>query len=131
MSTTKSHPSDERLVIIEQCATQLDERGDTVLADQVRVLAQTIARDTVSVSEAASLAGVSHQTIKNWIGRGIVRSMQVRKGAHHRVDRESLMYTIQRRAEVDAARAAFQSPEAAVEFISGLDEATLDRLGGL
>ncbi len=131
VSTTKPHPNDERLVIIEQCATQLDKRGDAELAEQVRVLANTIARDTVSVSEAASLARVSHQTIKNWIGRGIVRSMQPRKGAHHRVDRESLMHTIQRRADINEARAAFRSPETAVEHLSGLDKATLDRLGGL
>lgn len=131
MSITTPHDSDERLVIIEQCASQLDEHGDAQLAEQVRVLARAIARDTVSVSEAAKLAGVSHQTIKNWIGRGVVLSMQPRKGAHHRVDRASLMHTIQRRADVNAARKAFTSPERSVEYLAGLDQATLDRLGGV
>jgi hypothetical protein len=131
MPATKRKPADETLVTVESISEQLAEGGRTDLAEQWRVFASTIERDTVSTTEAAKLAGVSHQTIKNWIGRGILVATQAAPNSPHRIDRASLAHTIERRTAVSAARAAFATPEAAVEFLSGLDKETIERLGGM
>lgn len=117
--------------ILRDCATDLSENGFTELAEQVEVLGRSAARTWVGVADAAKLAGVSEQTIKHWIMRGVIVSRQAGKGTRHQIDRASVISTIERRAEIDRARIAFADPTRAAAYVSGLDPETIERLGGV
>lgn len=129
MTTIAAKPTAQE--ILEDCAARLEATGEHSLSTSVQILSSTASNDVVSVSEAAAIARVSHQTIKNWIARGLVLSTQPSKGRRHQIDRDSLLRVIDRRRGIDAAKRAFETRETAVEFISGLDAATLKRLGGV
>ena len=119
-----THDTDRVFEIVGECADSLTELGNAELAMQIITIAKISERDWLTTKEAAALAKVSHQTVKNWILRGIVLSNQAGTGAHHRIDKQSLLQTMQRRAQARDAQAAFSTGKAsdAVAFISGFDK---------
>ena len=132
MATKQSNnQKSQSFSIINAAIKDLTQIGDHETARNMSAFVATLGKETLSVTEAANLAQVSTATIKNWIARGIVESLQIGKGKRHRVSRQSLLHTIERRADIDKAKQAFVSSQSMVEYVSGLDKATLDRLGGV
>ena len=117
--------------MIDACAVDLAASGHESLAAQVKALGASAGRDWLTVVEAAELANVTQVTIDDWVGRGVLVSRQETLGGCLQINRASVVHAINRRARIDQARAEIGDQESAIARMSGLDEATIERLGGV
>lgn len=74
---------------------------------------------TISIQEAAERAGVSCEQMNAWASRGVVIADQVE--GEMRVDAQSVERTVERRANMELARAAINDPDplALVAYLTG------------
>ena len=121
----------QRDIIVSRCTAELAALGDSALAEQIDVVVRRAADDFVTCSEAAKLANVSQAAIKQWIGRGVLVAHQSSPRGRYRIDRTSLDAALNRRQQINEAKAAFAAPATAIKYISGLDAETIERLGGV
>ncbi len=121
----------QRDIIVSRCTAELAALGDSALAEQIEVVARRAASDYVTCAEAAKLANVSQAAIKQWIARGVLIAHQPSPRGRYRIERTSLETAMSRRQQINKAKAAFATPATAIEFVSGLDAETIERLGGV
>jgi hypothetical protein len=84
----------------------------------------------IDLAAAATLADVTEDQMRLWAARGVVICQG--EGDELMIDEASVRRTIERRAEVDRARAAFTSddPIDRIAYLSGEDPDDLRRVGG-
>ena len=76
----------------------------------------------LTTSVAAERAGVTAQTIKNWVATGIVRGRQPRARGAWQIERASLERCLSRRDEVERAKVALRGDAVSrLAYLTGED----------
>ena len=82
--------------------------------------------DWIATSIAADRAGVTAQTIKNWVAAGIIRGRQARVRGAWQIELASLERCLVRRDEVERAQAALRGDAVSrLAYLTGEDPGDL------
>ena len=85
---------------------RLEKELSSTRPDDARVLSRILRNDKtpsqyVTTSEAASILGVTSQTVRNWVDRGWLPAKRPRPFAHRRIERRHLDSVADIRARID------------------------------